>query len=69
MREMFSSLRARVLLLIAIPFAVVLGLAVYAISRTTGRPGIGFAYPVLDDAGVPRIVVATTLSLGLSRPT
>ncbi len=67
MREMFSSLMARVLLLIAIPFAVVLGFAVYAINRTTGRPGIGFAYPGLDDAGVPRIVVATALSLGLSR--
>ena len=29
MREMFSSLRARVLLLIAIPFAVMLGMTIY----------------------------------------
>jgi response regulator RpfG family c-di-GMP phosphodiesterase/HAMP domain-containing protein len=35
----------------------------YVISRTLGRPGIGFAYPVLDEAGVPRTVVAATLSL------
>ena len=32
-------------------------------SHTTGTPGIGFAYPILDEAGVPRTVVATTLSL------
>ena len=35
----------------------------YVSSRTTGRPGIGFAYPVLDEAGVPKTVVAITLSL------
>lgn len=35
----------------------------YVIGRNTGRPGIGFALPLLDDAGVPRTVVATTLSL------
>src|ERR1039457_7734783 len=32
----------------------------YVSSRTTGRPGIGFAYPVLDEAGVPKTVVAIT---------
>ena len=35
----------------------------YAMSRTTGAPRIGFAYPELDDAGAPRAVVAATLSL------
>jgi len=35
----------------------------YVLSLTTGRPGLGFVYPVLDEAGVPRTVVATTLSL------
>ncbi len=35
----------------------------YVISRTTGRPGMGFVYPVLNDAGVPRIAVGTTLEL------
>ena len=32
-------------------------------SHTTGTPDVGFAYPILDEAGVPRTVVAATLSL------
>ena len=35
----------------------------YTISRVTGKPSIGFAYPVLDAAGVPRTVLVTTLNL------
>ncbi len=35
----------------------------YIISRSTGKPGIGFGYPVLDEAGAPRAVVAIALSL------
>jgi hypothetical protein len=68
MREMFSSLRARVLLFLAIPIAVMRGLTVYAIGRPPGQPGIGFAYTVLDEAGVSRTVVATARSPELSRP-
>ena len=35
----------------------------YIISRSTGRPSIGFGYPVLDEGGIPRAVVAISLSL------
>ena len=35
----------------------------YQIGRTTGRPGVMLAYPVLDEAGRPRSVIGATLSL------
>ncbi len=35
----------------------------YVISRGTGKSGLAFALPVLDDAGIPKAVVATTVSL------
>lgn len=35
----------------------------YLISRSTGVPGMGFAYPVLDETRVPRAVIVATLSL------
>jgi response regulator RpfG family c-di-GMP phosphodiesterase/PAS domain-containing protein len=34
----------------------------YMIGRYTGKPGIGFALPLLDEAGIPKAVIATTLS-------
>lgn len=35
----------------------------YRVGHDTGKPGIGFALPLLDEAGVPRAVLATTLNL------
>ncbi len=35
----------------------------YVISRSTGVPGMGFGYPVLDETRVPRAVISATLSL------
>ncbi len=35
----------------------------YVISRSAGKPSLGFALPLLDEAGVPRTVVAASLSL------
>ncbi len=35
----------------------------YLVGRDTHRPEIGFALPLLDEAGVPRAVIAATLNL------
>ncbi|MDD5336216.1 MAG: hypothetical protein PHS32_20970 [Rhodoferax sp.] len=35
----------------------------YLVGRDTHKPGIGFALPLLDEAGVPRAVIAATLNL------
>jgi PAS domain S-box-containing protein len=35
----------------------------YIISRTSGKPSIGFAYPMLNAAGVPRLVIVATVNL------
>jgi PAS domain S-box-containing protein len=36
----------------------------YIISRSTGKPAIGIAYSLLDEAGRPELVVSATLDLG-----
>lgn len=36
----------------------------YIISRSTGKPAIGIAYPLLDEAGHPETVVSATLDIG-----